>query len=229
MLEISPGGRYVASYGHDRLAYVWEVEQIVGGWVSMRGSIRTSSLLWLLLGCSADDVSASVGDGAATSAGTSASTGADTTSGLTATSQPPVDCRDVDIPGCAMVVEVCQAGECECLCAEAPTTDAPDTETAGEAGCPPEAVNTDPPAVCDEPGTSCATADGCCLCDMFTNCPEPHWWCAVPDPRCPEGPPTIDSPCEGIMSCAYCDERGVPLLRTCWDGGWTIALHGCDQ
>jgi hypothetical protein len=181
--------------------------------VRMRGWTWPSSVLWLLLGCSADDTGTSTDDGAATVSSATA----------TATSQPPVDCADVQLPGCMMVVEVCEAGECSCLCADAPTTGAEGTATGGDA-CPADALPTDPPTVCTEPATSCATIGGCCRCDVVASCGgEPVWWCVtiVPDPACPMPMPAIDEACmnEGV-TCSYCDEADSPVLRTCTAGTW---------
>lgn len=147
-----------------------------------------------------------------------------------------VDCEGVEIPGCTMVVEVCQGGQCECLCADAPTTGADGSGTDADTGagsgdtgpgegiCPEDAQPTDPPTVCDAPATSCTKVGGCCRCDVVAGCgDDPIWWCVelVPDPACPPSLPAVDEVCDANAAlCSYCDGAASPVYRSCSGGTW---------
>jgi hypothetical protein len=163
----------------------------------------------LLSGCPGDDGGPSSDDAAATTA--NASTGSQ-----------PNDCS-AQLPGCMMAVELCQAGQCECQCADTPTTGAEGTGTGGGM-CPNDAVPGNLSGVCEQPATSCETIGGCCRCEVIAGCgDDPIWWCVeiVPDPTCALPIPPVDDPCnpEGAL-CSYCDDADSPVLRACNGGTW---------
>jgi hypothetical protein len=191
----------------------------------MTGSVMTGSVMTVValgVACGSDDGG---GDEAGTGQAAAPESVGDDGGG---------DCSPGSIPGCAMVVEVCEGGQCGCQCADAATTGDDDTGTGsadtGAAMCPDEATDSDVPPVCDAPATACDTIGGCCRCDTFDGCgDDPVWMCVelVPDPSCPTDAPDVGDPCdaEGTV-CRLCDTDG-PVVRTCNAGAWTEGFFSC--
>jgi hypothetical protein len=188
-----------------------------------RGGIPV--VMALAIACSGDDAGPSSGGGTVASDGTStgatgkASQGSASTADSGAADDSSVDggdldCSGVEIPGCDEVVEVCQGGQCDCLCSDPVGTD---DDGGGE--CPPIL----PAGACEEScmtlGAFCGT-DTCCGCAFHEG--ETAYWVCGPtgQPDCPPTPPNVGDGCSVPgAQCWYCTDAFA--YRTCDDVTWT--------
>jgi hypothetical protein len=189
-------------------------------------------------GCVEDDgntesASETVGGSSGVESSTDSASGSGGTTSAGATTNGMVDCSGVELPGCDDVVEVCEGGDCSCLCADPATTGDP-TGPGGE--CPPELPAGACEQSCEMEGASCGSVESCCGC-IEHDVGLTFWTCGdVGGEGCPAEPPELDAPCtQRNADCYYCETGFV--ARQCREQvvgsdvelRWSEPLYECPN
>ena len=185
--------------------------------VSIFGRVACGFALTVALGCGDDGNGEDSGGDGATTVVTASADGS-----ATAPTTGDVDCTTVQMPGCEMVVEVCEAGQCSCLCADPVGT----SDDGGGGECPPVLPAGACEVACQAPQASCGSADSCCGCEPH-EAGSAYWVCSgVSSPGCPDEVPALGDPCPVSLQCWYCDPAFA--FRMCDGTQWTeIAEWTC--